>query len=79
MRVILDYYYDDLEQRCSNPDCNFVVGPYSEELTGGCPAYIMNVGPCRGRLLFYRAFGTVEQRSQPVERWQARDQTNRGY
>jgi hypothetical protein len=67
MKVILDYYYDDLEQRCSNPDCDFVVGPYSEEWHGGCPQY-----KCGGHLLFYRAFGTVEQRSQPVQRWQAR-------
>lgn len=72
MRVIVAYYFDDLEQRCTNPDCDFVVGPYSEEIRGGCPAYIMGKGPCHGRLAFFRAFGTVEQRSKPVERWKAR-------
>lgn len=67
MRVIIDYYFDDLEQRCSNPDCDFVVGPYNEQwVTNHCPNY-----KCNGRLRFYRAFGTVEQRSQPVEPWEA--------
>jgi hypothetical protein len=72
MRVIVDYYFDDLEQRCLNPDCDFVVGPYSEEWTGGCPGYIMGKGPCRGRLGFFRAFGTEAQRSVQVDRWDAR-------
>lgn len=72
MRVVTDYYFDDLEQRCLNPDCDFKVGPYSEEWTGGCPAYIMDKGPCRGRLGFFRAFGTEKQRSIQVDRWDAR-------
>lgn len=65
MRVILDYYFDDLEQRCSNEGCSFVVGAYSDEWHGSCPYD-------GGRLQFFRAFGTVEQRSKPVQRHQAR-------
>ena len=72
MRVVVDYYFDDLEQRCLNPKCDFKVGPYSEEWHGGCPGYIMDEGPCRGRLGFFRAFGTEAQRSVQVDRWDAR-------
>lgn len=65
MRVVLDFYYDDLEQRCLTEGCTFVVGPYSEEWHGGCPH-------CQGRLGFFRAFGTEAQRSVQVQRWDAR-------
>lgn len=65
MRVVLDYYYDDQEQRCLTAGCDFVVGPYSEEWHGGCPQ-------CRGRLGFFRAFGTEAQRSVQLRREQAR-------
>lgn len=66
MRVVTDYYYNDLEQRCSNSACDFMVGPYDEEWsTNHCPR-------CSSPLQFFRAFGTVEQRSKPVQRWQAR-------
>jgi hypothetical protein len=68
VRVILDYYYDDLEQRCLNPECDFVVGPYSDEWHGGCPNYILGKGTCKGRLGFFRAFGTEKQRSKRVYR-----------
>lgn len=68
LRVVVEYYFDDLEQRCPNPQCDFVRGPYSEEwVNNWCPNC-----PEHPRLLFYRAFGTEEQRSKPVERWQAR-------
>jgi hypothetical protein len=73
MRVILDFYYDDLEQRCLNPKCSFKVGPYSEEWHGNCPGYILeDNAPCRGRLGFFRAFGTERERSVQVDRWDAR-------
>lgn len=65
MRVVLDFYYDDLEQRCLTEGCDFLVGPYSEEWHGGCPR-------CQGRLGFFRAFGTGAQRSVRVQPWQAR-------
>jgi hypothetical protein len=66
MRVVLDYYFDDLEQRCTSQGCKFVVGPYSEEwVTSFCP-------DCQGRLGFFRAFGTEAQRSVEVRREQAR-------
>jgi hypothetical protein len=72
MRVIVDFYFDDLEQRCLNPDCDFVVGPYSEEWHGSCPGYIIDKGPCRGQLGFFRAFGTEAERSKQVCREDAR-------
>lgn len=65
MRVVLDYYFDDLEQRCLTESCKFRVGPYSEEWHGGCPT-------CQGRLGFFRAFGTEAERSVQVEHYQAR-------
>lgn len=66
MRVVLDFYYDDQEQRCTNESCDFTIGPYSEEwMTSHCPN-------CRGRLGFFRAFGTEAERSVERERWQAR-------
>jgi len=66
MRVVLDFYFDDLEQRCLTDGCDFVVGPYSEEWhSGGCPH-------CRGRLGYFRAFGTETERSVQVRREQAR-------
>lgn len=66
MRVVLDFYFDDLEQRCLTDGCKFTVGPYSEEwMTSFCPY-------CQGRLGFYRAFGTEAQRSVQVERREAR-------
>ena len=72
MRVVVDYYFNDLEQRCLNPECDFVVGPYSEEWIGGCPNYFIDKGPCRGNLGFFRAFGTEAQRSRQVHREDAR-------
>lgn len=68
MRVVLDYYFDDLEQRCLTDGCDFVVGPYSEEWHGTCPR-------CRGRLGFFRAFGTAAQRDVQVRREDARPTT----
>jgi hypothetical protein len=38
VRVVLDFYFDDLEQRCTTEGCTFVNGPYSEEWTGPVPA-----------------------------------------
>lgn len=66
MRVVLDFYYDDLEQRCVKPGCGFINGPYSEEWRN-CPR-------CSGRLAFFRAFGTEAERSKEMQRWQARIQ-----
>jgi hypothetical protein len=65
MRVVLDCYYDDLEQRCLTEGCGFVVGPYDEQWHGGCPR-------CQGRLGFFRAFGAEAERSVEVRREQAR-------
>lgn len=66
MRVVLDYYYNDLEQRCTGPECDFRIGPYEEEWPSGfCPRCSSNLG-------FFRAFGTEEQRSKPVKRSDAR-------
>lgn len=67
MRVVLDYYFDDLEQRCLEDGCgHLLAGPYSEEWRGSCPC-------CNGgRRGFFRAFGTEKQRSVQVRREQAR-------
>lgn len=65
MRVVLDSYYDDQEQRCLTEGCDFGVGPYDEQLIGGCPR-------CQGRLGFFRAFGTEAERSVQVSREHAR-------
>lgn len=66
MRVVTDFYYNDLEQRCSNEECTFMVGAYSDEWFGNfCPW-------CSSPLQYFRAFGTLEQRSKPVQRWQGR-------
>lgn len=64
MRVVMEYYFDDLEQRCTEEGCGYVVGPYSEE-ERDCPFY-------HNKLRFFRSFGTQEQRSKPVNRWEAR-------
>lgn len=65
MRVVIDQYFTDLEQRCLTDGCDFVVGPYDEQWHGGCPR-------CQGRLGFFRAFGTEAQRSVQVQAWHAR-------
>ncbi len=65
MRVVLDFYYNDLEQRCLTESCDFAVGPYSEEWHGCCPR-------CQGRVGFFRAFGTEAERGTQVRREQAR-------
>lgn len=65
MRVVLDFYFDDLEQRCTANGCKFVIGPYDEEWHGRC-LY------CQERVGFFRAFGTLKERSIEVSRWDAR-------
>lgn len=65
MRVVLDFYYDDLEQRCTSAGCRFTVGPYSEPWHGSCPR-------CQGRVGFFRAFGTEAERAAEVEPWEGR-------
>lgn len=70
MKVVLDFYYDDLEQRCMGDKkqpftCELVIGPYEEEMRGTCPV-------CGSRLGFFRAFGTESQRAVEVRRWDAR-------
>jgi predicted RNA-binding Zn-ribbon protein involved in translation (DUF1610 family) len=65
MRVIVDFYFDDLEQHCMNVDCDFRVGPYDEAWTYSCPH-------CGHRVGYFRAFGTEEERSQEVTRYDAR-------
>jgi hypothetical protein len=66
MRVVLDYYFDDLEQRCLGEGCDFRVGPYDEPWHSDfCPR-------CHSPLGFFRAFGTEAQRSVQVQPWQAR-------
>lgn len=62
MRVVLDYYFDDLEARCTNPECpvDVLAGPYSDEPR--------NCWRCNRRPTYFRAFGTAEQRSEPVRR-----------
>jgi hypothetical protein len=66
VKVIVEFYFNDLEQRCSNSECDFHLGPYAEEwFNPWCPQ-------CEKPLQFFRAFGTVEQRSCPVEWWEAR-------
>lgn len=73
MKVVLDYYFDDLEQRCLNPKCGWRNGPYSEEWHGSCPGYITDESrACNGRLGFFRAFGSEAARSVQVDRWDAR-------
>lgn len=66
MKVILDYFYDDLEQRCLNPECDFRNGPYSEVMRGPCPR-------CwKSGLGFFRAFGTAKERSVQVQEYEGR-------
>lgn len=66
MKVVLDFYYDDLEQRCLTKGCKFKVGPYSEQwMNSFCPT-------CQERLGFFRAFGTEAQCNVEVEQYQAR-------
>jgi hypothetical protein len=65
MRIVVDQYYTDLQQRCLTDECEFVTGPYDEEWRGGCPR-------CGGRLGFFRAFGTEAERSVQVRYHEAR-------
>lgn len=70
MKVVLDFYYDDLMQRCTGDvkrsfTCTLTVGPYEEEMRGTCPV-------CGSRLGLFRAFGTPAQTGVEVRRWDAR-------
>ena len=65
MRIVVEDFYTDLEQRCLTEGCDFRTGPYSEQWHGGCPR-------CKGRLGFFRAFGTAAQRAVQVQPWQGR-------
>lgn len=69
MRVVLDWYYDDLELRCTTEGCRTVIcGPYSEEYPNmSCPR-----NPKHDQRAYFRAFGTEAERSKPVRREQAR-------
>jgi hypothetical protein len=75
MRVVVEYYFNGLEQRCTGIDkqtgkpCKFVVGPYSEAQKGACPY-------CQGRLEFFQAFGTEEERRHPLSPIQAYNMAN---
>lgn len=66
MRVIVDFYFDDLEAWCPNPTCevNVIAGPYSDEKD--------RCWRCSTAAEYHRAFGTEEQRSKPVDRLEAR-------
>ena len=66
MRVVLDHYFDDQIQKCTKEGCGFYIGPYDEQwMNDWCPR-------CFGPLQFFRAYGTLEERSRPVHRSQAR-------